>query len=242
MKYIISLILSLTTLTLLGQPPCPDSINNSPGNSGDSIIAYVYDNNGYVIDTFSCEQTGASSNIDCDLDNIYFDNDAYYFTIEIGNGNTNECIYDLDGDLFNPDLPIELKDFNVNKDGVLASNVIEWSTYTERNNDYFTIERSIDGINWTEITTVNGVGSTTEEQKYIYSDRYFERDTINYYRLKQTDYDGQYEYFDIESVDNRSNKKVKMILNTLGQEVDLTYKGIIIIMYDDGSSIKKYNH
>ena len=138
-------------------------------------------------------------------------------------------------------LPIELKDFTAKKDGVLVSNIIEWSTYTERNNDYFTIERSVDGINWTEIATVSGSGITTEEHKYMYSDKYFKRDTINYYRLKQTDYDGLYEYFDIVSVDNRSNKKIKMILNMLGQKVDLTYKGIIIIVYDDGTSIKKYN-
>jgi len=138
----------------------------------------------------------------------------------------------------NVQLPIELKDFTAKKDGVLIQNNIKWSTISEHNNDYFTIERSVDGTNWTEIATINGVGSTTEEQKYIYNDKYFERDTINYYRLKQVDYDGLYEYFNIVAVDNRSCNKIKMIMNMLGQEVDLTYKGVVIITYNDGTTEK----
>ena len=63
---------------------------------------------------------------------------------------------------------------------------------------------------------------------------------INYYRLKQTDYDGKFEYSDIISIDNRrmrSSKSAVRTINMMGQEVDLRYyRGMAIICYDDGTS------
>ena len=153
-------------------------------------------------------------------------------------GNDGGC-RDIEMELITA-LPIELKDFTAKKDSVLIQNNIEWSTYTERNNDYFTIERSADGINWTEIVTVNGAGSTTEEQKYTYSDRNFERNTINYYRLSQTDYDGTKSIEGIKSVNNQIERLLIKKVNLLGQEVDDTYKGIVIKVYSDNTTEKSF--
>ena len=136
-------------------------------------------------------------------------------------------------------LPIELLYF---KGSVYNSdNILHWSTASEDNNDYFTIEKTKDGIDWEILTRESGAGNSSNQLYYSSVDENVES-IINYYRLKQTDYDGRFKYSDIISIDNRNNaesKEVYKIVNTLGQEVDLQYyRGLIIIKYTDGSSIK----
>jgi hypothetical protein len=84
-------------------------------------------------------------------------------------------------------LPIELLNFS----GKLLPNSISlnWSTASEINNDYFTIERSSNGINFNEIAQKDGAGTsiTTIEYSIIDNNPF---NGINYYRLKQTDFDG----------------------------------------------------
>ena len=136
-------------------------------------------------------------------------------------------------------LPIELLYF---KGSVYNSdNILHWSTASEDNNDYFTIEKTKDGIDWEIVTRESGAGNSSNQLYYSSVDENVES-IINYYRLKQTDYDGKFKYSDIISIDNRRNlesKEVVKITNILGQEVDLQYyRGLIIIYYTDGSSNK----
>ena len=84
-------------------------------------------------------------------------------------------------------LPIELTALSANCNG--KSVLVEWTTATERNNDYFIIERSDDAINFVEIARVAGAGNSIEPIDYSYSD-YGRRNGDNYYRLVQVDYDG----------------------------------------------------
>ena len=136
-------------------------------------------------------------------------------------------------------LPIELLYF---KGSVYNSdNILHWSTASEDNNDYFTIEKTKDGIDWEILTRESGAGNSSNQLYYSSVDENVES-IINYYRLKQTDYDGKFKYSDIISIDNRMNSKSKeidKITNILGQEVDLQYyRGLVIIYYTDGSSNK----
>lgn len=88
-------------------------------------------------------------------------------------------------------LPIELLDFKAN---LLKSSVeLYWETASEQNNDYFTIEKSKDGKNWDFVAKVNGMGTTNTLHSYQTTDLrpYSE---ISYYRLKQTDINGVYNY------------------------------------------------
>jgi hypothetical protein len=94
-------------------------------------------------------------------------------------------------------LPIELLDFNCNLNGSIVD--IIWKTASETNNDYFTVERSIDGIHFVTILTKAGAGNSTQTISYSDIDRYPFLG-LNYYRLKQTDYDGKYTYSDIKTV------------------------------------------
>ena len=135
-------------------------------------------------------------------------------------------------------LPIELLYFN----GVAHGRVnnLYWSTASENNNDYFNIEKSSDDEIWVDIDKQKGSGNSSTQLYYSFSDNNVEK-IINYYRLKQTDYDGNFKYSDIISIDNRDNdsKEIYRVVNVLGQEVDLQYyRGLVIIEYSDGSSIK----
>lgn len=71
--------------------------------------------------------------------------------------------------------------------------VLKWATKSERNNDYFSIERSEDGKIFETIKQINGAGNSNKKLYYDFTDYYPARGT-NYYRLKQTDYDGKFEY------------------------------------------------
>jgi ribosomal protein L2 len=84
-------------------------------------------------------------------------------------------------------LPISLKNFTGYKNA--EKNVLKWITATETNNQYFDIERSIDGISFEKIATVKGNGNTTSETSYSYVDNLSEQ-KIFYYRLKQVDNNG----------------------------------------------------
>lgn len=87
--------------------------------------------------------------------------------------------------------PIELLYFDAKADGRTA--LITWGTATEYNNDYMAVERSADGRAWQEIGRVSGAGTTTIPQHY----RLVDEKPLpgnNYYRLRQVDFDGAFEY------------------------------------------------
>ncbi len=90
-------------------------------------------------------------------------------------------------------LPVELITFNAE---VLGDKKVKlsWQTASEKNNDYFTLERSVDGIAFEEIATVNGAGNSSSLNDYTYIDEH-PLEGISYYRLKQTDLNGAFEYF-----------------------------------------------
>lgn len=95
-------------------------------------------------------------------------------------------------------LPVELTQFDAqSKDDMVE---LAWTTATELNNDFFQIEHSRDGIQFDAVGKVKGVGTTTETINYNFMHRQPASGT-NYYRLKQVDFDGAYEYSDIISVE-----------------------------------------
>jgi len=137
-------------------------------------------------------------------------------------------------------LPIELINFEgYYQDG---TNKLFWKTASEINNEYFTIERSADCVLWDEITTVLGNCNSTEVIYYSYRDYGFSKGT-NYYRLKQTNSDGSFTYYNTIVIDNQFDSSPSpsliTVVNLMGQKVDETYKGILVEIYDDGSVIKK---
>lgn len=99
-------------------------------------------------------------------------------------------------------LPIELLSNTTTCNG--SSVVIEWSTASETNNNFFTIEKSSDGIHFNSIGTVNGAGTSTNILNYSFTDNNTLAGTF-YYRLKQTDFDGNSTTFSILTSENCSS-------------------------------------
>jgi hypothetical protein len=77
---------------------------------------------------------------------------------------------------------------------------VEWITDLEVNNDFFEVERSADGKEFRSIGSVRGNGNKNTHSFYSFED-YNPLNGMNYYRLKQVDFDGIYEYSDVVSVD-----------------------------------------
>jgi hypothetical protein len=91
-------------------------------------------------------------------------------------------------------LPVELLDFHAEL--INHSVNLFWSTATETNNDFFTIEASVNGTNFHSIGIIKGSGNSLMEKKYSFVDTK-PLQGFCYYRLKQTDYNGKFKYFKI---------------------------------------------
>ncbi|GJM35523.1 MAG: hypothetical protein DHS20C18_45240 [Saprospiraceae bacterium] len=103
-------------------------------------------------------------------------------------------------------LPINLLSFNAKAqdDDIL----LNWRTASEVNNDYMAVERSQDGREYREIGRVQGQGTTHEAQTYHFADKNPLRG-VNFYRLRQVDFDGQYEYHRVVAIDFTSKLNVE---------------------------------
>lgn len=97
-------------------------------------------------------------------------------------------------------LPIELISFTGKNKG--KNNYLEWVTASELNNDYFTLEKSPNGIHFTPFKTIRGAGTSTSTKNYsTIDDKPY--DGTTYYRLKQTDFNGLFQYSDIIYINNK---------------------------------------
>jgi hypothetical protein len=137
----------------------------------------------------------------------------------------------------NTGLPIELTEFTGTK--YSEYNVLKWQTASEHNNSHFILERTETG-NFTEkdvINIITGAGNSTELLDYSFVDS-DAPSVINYYRLTQVDYDGAFKQYGPIAIDNRPHKFIVKTINLLGQEVTAEYRGIVINIYDDGTSVK----
>ncbi|MBL0341089.1 MAG: hypothetical protein IPP71_09290 [Bacteroidetes bacterium] len=91
-------------------------------------------------------------------------------------------------------LPIQLVDFSAQ---LINDHVdLNWTTASEINNDYFTIQRSANAIEWENLQHIDGAGNSNSPRNYNLSDMH-PLEGISYYRLKQTDFNG-----------NTSNSKI----------------------------------
>jgi hypothetical protein len=100
-------------------------------------------------------------------------------------------------DCDNPILPVELVKFRAT--AIETGNLLEWATASERDNDFFAIERSSDTQNWDKVGSVTGKGNSDQLVNYQFLDASPVTGRL-FYRLKQVDYDGAFEYSYIVSV------------------------------------------
>jgi hypothetical protein len=104
-------------------------------------------------------------------------------------------------------LPVELIEFDgYREEGV---NKLYWTTLTETNNDFFILERSEDAENFYEIAKIKGAGNSNTVLNYVFYDRNIISD-VEYYRLKQTDFDGSYYYSHTIAISNKNTESFKI--------------------------------
>jgi len=116
-------------------------------------------------------------------------------------------------------LPIELISFDTKLSGDVVN--ISWATASEINNEFFTLERSVDGINWRIIGEVDGAGNSSERIDYSFMD-YNPIPGLSYYRLKQTDFDGKFEYFTPSVISYEPDNLFKVFPNPTVDVIQLT--------------------
>ncbi|MFZ1455655.1 MAG: T9SS type A sorting domain-containing protein [Saprospiraceae bacterium] len=205
----------------------------------DGIFQSAFKTGGTGSDGATCISMDASNNI---YTAGYFQN-----TVDFNPGPGTFNLVALAGDYYSfitklnqstIPLPISLISFSANCQG---NNVeLYWSTATETNNDHFTVEQSSDGINFKAIGKIDSKGNGISTNDYAYTD---ENPGLNdnYYRLKQTDFDGNFSYSKVikvhcedddnvlsvypnPSIDGRiniilSNDAVVTVMNALGKTI-----------------------
>ncbi len=141
-------------------------------------------------------------------------------------------------------LPIELLNFSAKT--IFPEIKLSWVTASEINNDFFMLERSNDGRSFQEIGTIPGKGNATEINKYHFFDEN-PKSGINYYRLKQTDFDGSFTYSNIvnATINNKNHLRVypSAVDNMITIEAGFEYEDeMTAVIYDIiGRSHKTFN-
>lgn len=106
-------------------------------------------------------------------------------------------------------LPVNLLAFEAQFQNINLNVNLHWATASEQNNSHFSLERSTDSRIFSEIATIPGGGTTDGPRTYTYTDRN-PAPGVNYYRLKQVDYDGTFSYSPIISVNNRERGNLQV--------------------------------
>ncbi|MFY8108456.1 MAG: T9SS type A sorting domain-containing protein, partial [Bacteroidia bacterium] len=136
-------------------------------------------------------------------------------------------------------LPVELKEFTgrLNENGEVE---LKWTTATEINNSHFEVERSFDSeSSFNRISIVKGQGNSNLLKTYLFTESFnlidFAASKI-YYRLKQVDYDGKFDYSPIVSIDLNSNPEQTLLVNPNPFKDEIKLSGVREL-----SSLKLYD-
>lgn len=134
-------------------------------------------------------------------------------------------------------LPIELLSFSGNWDEATGTIILDWATASEINNDYFDIERVVGNSgDFLAVGQVTGGGTTTATLNYSYQDLGIKKSGTYYYRLKQVDYDGGYDYSNIIAIDVLLNNQagIKVFPNPVTE----TFQLDLYVGQEDYANIK----
>jgi hypothetical protein len=127
------------------------------------------------------------------------------------------------GDANNNSLPVELTFFTAENNGNRVD--LKWQTASEKNNDFFEIQRSFDGTEFEVLGIVEGAGDSNETIDYDFKD-YAPLAGDSYYRLRQVDYDGAFEYSEVIRINRVEAADLVAIPNpTQAQNIYLRLSG-----------------
>lgn len=157
-------------------------------------------------------------------------------------GQNTEFIIDYDLSV----LPVELISFQGVYNREVDKSFLNWLTASELNCDYFVVERSLDGLNFEYLTTVDGSGTTSNESKYVATDDSPVVGT-NYYRLTQYDFDGSNQELGVIALEKGGEVDMKLFPNPVSSGssfvvqiyVDFSTPVIVELLSQDGKTIKR---
>lgn len=193
-----------------------------PSNSNNisAVVTFKYTDNPTELNSIS--ETSLSS--------YSWDTTTWFLKASVVNPSNDEIIVaslnNLGAFTFGPSsstLPVEFSYFDVQ---ALNNEVValSWTTATEINNDYFTIQRSTNGIDFTDLQKITGAGNSSEITNYKYLDQEA-LSGLSYYRIKQTDFDGAFDYTETKAVFINKNLDLVVYPNPL-QGQDLFISGL----------------
>jgi hypothetical protein len=121
-------------------------------------------------------------------------------------------------------LPVKLLDFTANY--LKPNAALNWSTSQEHNFNYFMLERSVDGKNFSQIALVFGAGESDIKLNYSYNDKDLKgRGGVIYYRLKQVDVDGSFTYSSVRLIrlgDEKTSINLTTFPNPVASDLRIT--------------------
>lgn len=125
------------------------------------------------------------------------------FTYTVSDAASGNCVQDVFNVTVFASLPVRIGSFtaSLKADKVL----LNWSTLQENNSQYFTIEKSVDGANFSFLGKLDGAGTSTIGHNYQLVD-FTPYEGINYYRLSQTDLNGNTTYYEVKRISYKINK------------------------------------
>jgi hypothetical protein len=144
--------------------------------------------------------------------------------------------------LDNP-LPVELLSFNATAENEKVN--LKWITASELNNDFFTVQHSTDGVEFTSLGNVAGQGTKQSATTYNFVDA-SPMAGINYYRLKQTDFDGTSSYSNIIAINldlewllypNPATYGTDVTINKKGNYAVYNNLGVLVIKVSDANKL-----
>ncbi len=126
-------------------------------------------------------------------------------------------------------LPVKLVSFSVSAENGI--HVLSWETASEINNDYFVIEHSLNGFEFSELGRVEGTGSSSMLQEYSFEHE-ADKNGDHYYRLRQVNVDGNFQYSNIVSVTTLAEDKITFFPSPTKGKITLTETVAGIVVYN----------
>lgn len=166
-------------------------------NTSPNLENLLFFNNGIQYTYPGSSKEKADKSVWCENINLY-DVGLHQLEIEYWGTYGGKAIVDASP------LPIELKNFSAQEQNDAVQ--LEWTTSSERNNAYFTLERSKDLVRFEEIARIAGQTNSVIETNYQFIDETVENG-VYYYRLSQTDFDGTSKSFEPVSVEITGGNK-----------------------------------
>ncbi len=152
-------------------------------------------------------------------------NDIFINGTIVWNGETDGDLNAGVGEMYTIDeanrvvLPVDLLSFSVSQKESSAQ--LTWVTASELNNDYFTIERSVNGISYEEVAIIKGGGTSSLIQNYACLDSY-PLEGLSYYRLIQTDFDGMITVFNQVAFNAEITSRLLIYPNPASKEIRIS--------------------